>query len=73
MNKCLAAFTPAVLSPPFINASLTDDGKVEVMVRSEPKPVEGKSFPIADFASMKMTRAEFETWAREALDTLGKV
>lgn len=72
MNKCLAAFTSPTESPPFINASLTDEGKVEVMIRSEAKPHPDKTFPVADMASMQMSREKFREWLVEALDTLDK-
>lgn len=72
MNKCLAAFTAFTESPPFINASLTPEDTVEVMLRSEPRPQEGKNFPVADMASMKMSRADFIKWATEALEELQK-
>lgn len=70
-TKLLSAFTAFKDAPPFVNASLHDDGNVEVMVRSEATIREGSKWPVADFASMKMTREEFITWAAESLANLG--
>ncbi len=70
MNRCLAAFTDCRESPPFINASLTDKGDVEVMIRSEATRREGVTFPVADMASMTMTREKFRAWLVEALAAL---
>lgn len=72
-RKYLSAFTAFKDAPPYINASLHDDGNVEVIVRSEATIREGGKWPVADCASMKMTREEFIKWASESLTNLGVV
>lgn len=70
MNKCLAAVTLLTESPPFLNASLTPEGKVEMIVRGNAKMQAGRNFPVADIASMQMERETFRAWLVEALATL---
>lgn len=70
-RKLLSAYTSFTEAPPYINASLHEDDRVEVIVRGEATVREGGRFPVADCASMKMSREDFINWACEALSNLG--
>lgn len=73
MNRCLAAFTkPEGSLPPYINASVTPEGAVRVLVRGA--GYEGGRMTASQSgpeAHMDMTPDAFRAWLREALAALG--
>lgn len=69
-GKLLSAFTALTDMPPYINASLTKEGNIAVIVRGNATVREGGRFPVADCAIMEMSREDFRKWAVEAIDTL---